>query len=293
MRIWIAGFLAILILSSCSEVQEKPPLVISVDPWIGSAPFYYAHAKGWLKEANIELILTPSIGENLRIFEAGASDMFAGTQHEYFRERKKHPDLMPIIHYDRSFGGDIVMANRTNKELINSDEMIALYFEADTVNEEMAEYWIADKNISKERLRIHIRVQDEIVKMRSDATTSPMVLVTYNPHNLILEKHGFREVASTKNDNYLVIDAVYSSSKLYHQNPQTFKQLSKAIKAAMRAYETNPKEFYEKVKPYLGNPTYDEFIKMRQNVQWFQTPPSEKLDQRLKKIHFPTKELIR
>jgi len=292
MRVWIITILAILMLSSCSEVEETPPLVISVDPWIGSAPFYYAHAKGWLEEVNIQLLLAPSIGENLRIFESGASDMFTATQHEYFRERKRHPDLIPVIHYDRSFGGDIVMANRTNEELVNSNEAIDLYMETDTVNEEMANYWITDNNISKERLFIHSRVQDEIVKMKSDRVTSPIVLVTYNPHNLILEKNGFHEIASTKNDNYLVIDAVYTSSNFYHKNKETFNQLSRMAKRAIKAYEANPKEFYEKVKPYFGNPTYEEFTAMKHNVQWFVQPPPAKLTQRLKAIQFPIKHLI-
>ncbi|MDQ1297797.1 MAG: NitT/TauT family transport system substrate-binding protein [Campylobacterota bacterium] len=284
---------AALMLSSCSEVTQKDPLVLSVDTWIGLAPFYYAHSKGWLEEANVQLILTPSIGENLHIYESGASDMFTATQHEYFRERKTHPDLVPIIHYDRSFGGDIVMANKTNEELVNSGDVIDLYLETDTVNEEMANYWIADNNISKKRVRIHARDQDEIVKMKSDGAASPMVLVTYNPHNLILERNGFHEIASTKNDNYLVIDAVYASSHLYRTHKETFYQLSDAAKRAMKAYETDPKEFYEKVKPYFGNPTYAQFVAMKYNVQWFASPPSAKLTQRLKSMQFPIKDLIR
>ncbi|MHB8100551.1 MAG: ABC transporter substrate-binding protein [Sulfuricurvum sp.] len=288
-----ASVFLVLLLSSCSQVKEKDPLVISVDPWIGSAPFYYAHAKGWLAEANIQLILAPSIGENLRIFESGASDMFTATQHEYFSKRKTHPDLIPVIHYDRSYGGDIVMANRTNEELVNSDEPIDMYYEFDTVNEEMADYWVADHNISKGRLRIHSRVQDEIKNMKSSSSATPIVLVTYNPHNLILEKNGFHEIASTKNDKYLVIDAVYVSSKLYQNNKETFHHLSDAAKRAMRAYEANPREFYEKVKPYFGNPTYEDFILMKKNAQWFAVTPPQQLTQRLKSINFPVKDLIR
>lgn len=288
----VSSFVFALLLSSCSKAPEKPPLVISIDPWIGSAPFYYAHAKGWLQEANIQLVLAPSIAENLRIFESGASDMFTATQHEYFRERKTHPDLIPIIHYDRSFGGDIVMANRTSNELKNNNEYIDLYLEADTVNEEMADYWMHDNNIAKNRLRMHTRAQDEIVKMKTSSADKPIVLVTYNPHNLLLEKNGFREIASTKNDHYLVIDAVYVSSKLYYKNIKTFKKLNDARKRAINAYETDPKEFYERVKPYFANPTYSEFVAMKQNVKWFAAPPSVQLTERLKKIQFPTQDLI-
>jgi len=281
-----------LIFSSCSEVAQRQPLVISIDPWIGSAPFYYAHAKGWLAEANIQLILAPSISENLRIFESGASDMFTSTQHEFFRERKTHPDLIPIIHYDCSFGGDVIMANRSNQQFQDSNEMIDLYLEADTVNEDMAKYWINDNNISKERLRVHARPQDEIVKMVSDINSSPMVVVTYNPHNLLLKKHGFTEIASTKNNRYLVIDVVSISSKLYHKNIQTLAKLNDAYKRAIQVYETNPREFYEKVKPYFANPSYDEFVVMKQNIQWLKGAPSAELSKKMEMIRFPTKDLI-
>jgi hypothetical protein len=88
-KILLCSISLVLLLSSCSEVKEKEPLVISVDPWVGSAPFYYAHAKGWLAQINIQLILASSIGENMRIFDSGASDMFTSTQHEYFTKRKE------------------------------------------------------------------------------------------------------------------------------------------------------------------------------------------------------------
>lgn len=292
MKSWAIGLIGlVLMFSSCSQVPEKEPLVISVDPWVGSTPFYYAHARGWLEEINIQLILAPSIGENLRIYKSGASDMFTATQHEYFVERKKYLHLIPIIHYDRSFGGDMVMSNKTNDELKNSSDVIHLYIEPDTVNEEMANYWITDHNISKKRLRIHSRVQDEIVKMKSDPKIQ-MVLVTYNPHNFVLEKQGFHEIESTKNDNYLVIDAVYVSASFYGKNKETLNKLSQTVKRAMRVYDTDPQEFYEKVKPYFGNPTYQEFVAMKRNVQWFQTPPPPKLTQRMNAIGFPTKDLI-
>jgi NitT/TauT family transport system substrate-binding protein len=291
-KILLCSISLVLLLSSCSEVKEKEPLVISVDPWVGSAPFYYAHAKGWLAQINIQLILASSIGENMRIFDSGASDMFTSTQHEYFTKRKTHQDLIPVIHYDRSYGGDMVMANRTNEQLVNSNEPINMYYEFGSVNEEMANYWVKDHNISKDRLRIHSRAQDEIKTMKSSNADAPTVVVTYNPHNLILEKNGFHEIASTKNDNYLVIDAVYAPFHLYQNNQETFHQLSDVIKRAMRAYEANPREFYEKVKPYYGNPTYEDFMLMKKNVQWFETKPPPQLIQRLKSIDFPVKDLI-
>jgi NitT/TauT family transport system substrate-binding protein len=292
LKLLLSSLFLAFTLTSCSQEHKKPPLVISVDQWIGLAPIYYAHSKGWLAQANIQLLVAPSISENLRIFESGASDMFTATQHEYFRERKTHPDLIPVIHYDRSFGGDIVMANRTNKELLLGNEIIDVYIEADTVNEEMLDYWIKDTKISRQRLHIHSRVQDEIATIKSSPNEHPIMLVTYNPHNLSLEKNGFHEIASSKNENYLVIDAMYTSSKLYRDRLQTFQKLNDIRKRAIKAYESNPKKFYEVVKPYLSNPGYDEFLEMKQNIQWVTQTPSPNLSRRLQEIKFPAKDLL-
>lgn len=280
-----------LLFSSCSKHEEKPdPLVITIDPWIGSAIFYYAHAKGWLEEANIELILTPSIAENMRVYEAGASDMFTATQHEFFKERKKNPDLTPIILYDRSFGGDMVMSNKSSAELKNSTEPIELFLENDSVNEEMANYWIKDNNISQERVRIHARPQNEIAKIKPDERQ--MVVVTYSPHNTALEQSGFTEIASTKNDHYLVVDAIYMSKKLYEQNKPSLQLLNNAKKRAIKAYRENPKEFYKSIRPYFPNLGFDDFLQMTKKLQWIDNQASPKLSKRLQDASFPQELLL-
>ncbi len=107
------GILAILIFSSCSEAEKKPPLVLSTDTWVGAAPLYYAHSMGWLEEANIQMLQTDSIDENLEHYNSGAADIITGTAHEYRRLKTSHPDLIPIIIYDRSYGGDVILSNRT------------------------------------------------------------------------------------------------------------------------------------------------------------------------------------
>lgn len=284
---WI---ITVLLLTSCSQPKQEP-LVISTDVWIGAAILYYAREEGWLKEADIQMLQARSINENIQFFESGASDIFTGTQHEYKREKSIRPDLIPIFIYDRSYGGDVVMANRTLEQLRRSEEKIDVYLEADSVGEELFEYLTQFEGIAKERLVRHSRTQDEISTISAAAETSPKIVITYNPHDLALKKSGFVEIASSKDDRYLVIDAVYVSSKLYHKYPERFAQLRSALERSLRAYDTNPKAFYEKVKIYLGNPSYDEFMQMRRNIQWIDNKPSKEMQKRLEEIQFPIKEI--
>lgn len=293
MKAWIATALAILMLSSCSEVEKEPPLVLSTNQWIGSAPLYYAHAMGWLEEANIQMLLTNSIDENLQHYNSGAADIVTGTAHEYRRLKSNHPDLTPILVYDRSYGGDVVLSNRTVSQIRQSSEKIDVYVEKDTVSEEMWNYFWIENNLSKQHFTLHNRKQHEIEKLRTSPLSTPAIAVTYNPHDLILRQQRFFELASSKNDRYVIVDGVYVSSKIAAQHPEQMKALQDAIGKAVRTYHHNPKAFYEIVKPYLGNLSANEFALMIRNIQWTQDHKlTPEMLQQLQRNHFPTQDLL-
>lgn len=293
MRVWIAGVFAMLMLSSCSEVQEKPPLVISTDTWIGAAPLYYAHAMGWLREANIEMLQADSINENLERYNSGAADIVTGTVHEYHRLKQKHSDLIPIIIYDRSYGGDVILSNKTPLQIGELKEKVDLYLENNTVNEEMLNYFLVDNNFSIEQFTLYDRTQNEISKLNTSPSSKPLVVITYSPYDAVLKKQGFFEIASSKNDRYLVVDGFYISRKMAVEHPVQTKALREAFTRGVAAYHRNPKAFYETVKRNLGGVSYEEFGQMIQNIQWMDDHKlSTKMLQQLQKSHFPTEELI-
>lgn len=293
MRVWIAGVLAMLMLSSCSEVQEKPPLVISTDTWIGAAPLYYAHAMGWLREANIEMLQSDSINENLDRYNSGAADIVTGTVHEYHRLKQKHSDLIPIIVHDRSYGGDVILSNKTLPQIRESKQKIDLYLENNTVNEEMLNYFLTDNNFSKGQFTLYDRAQSEIAKLVASPSGKPMIAITYSPNDAVLKKQGFFEIASSKNDHYLVVDGFYISRKMAVAHADQTKALRDAFARGVAAYHRDPKGFYERVKPYLDGISYEEFTTMVRSIQWTDEHKlSSKMLQRLQKNHFPTQELI-
>lgn len=282
-----------LILSSCSEVQEKPPLVISTDTWIGAAPLYYAHAKGWLREANIEMLQSDSINETLERYDTNAADIVTGTVHEYHRLKQKHHDLIPIIIHDRSYGGDLILSNKTLLEIRESKQKIDLYLEHDTVNEEMLNYFLADNNFSIEQFSVYNRSQNEIAKLITSLSGKAVIAITYSPYDTALKKRGFFEIGSSKNDTYLIVDGFYASHEVAVAHAAQTKALRDAFTRGVGAYNQNPKAFYKTVKPYLGTISYEEFTQMIQNIQWTdEYKLNAKMLQQLKKSHFPTEELI-
>ncbi len=293
MKLQFLGVLtSIFIILGCSSVEEKP-LVISVDTWIGASPLYYAHAMGWLKEANIQILQADSIDENLNLYETNASDVIAGTQHEYFRLKSNHKDLIPIIVYDRSYGGDVVLSNRTIQQLIQPDAKMRVYVELDTVGEDMLHYFVAEHNLSSEQLDIYNRNQEEIKGVRNHQGNESLIVVTYNPHDLVLKKQGFKEIASSKSDRYVVVDAFMASRQIYDQHKEQLQTLTILMDKAVSAYHTNPKLFYTTVKPYLNDPSFEEFEEMLANIRWINNETlAPIMKKNLDELRYPTSELI-
>lgn len=290
-RILIFMILA-LVFSSCSKVEEKP-LVISTDVWIGATPLYYAHAMGWLKEINIRMLQADSIEENLNLFAANASDVVTGTEHEYQRLKRTYPDLVPVIVYDRSYGADVVLSNRTIQQLKESSEEIDVYVELDTVSEDMLDYFCAEHNLARSKMNIYSRHQSEIEMVQNNPASSPTVIITYNPHDLILIKRGFKEVASSKNDSYFVADTMMMKAQLFPEHKEQLKKLQTVLGRAIAAYHKDPKAFYTTVKPYIENPTYAEFDLMLKNIRWINNRDiPAMMVKKMDETHFPTGYLV-
>jgi len=281
----------ILLLGGCANKENEKPLVISTDIWIGASLLYHAHHEGWLEENNMQMLQAGSINENMRVFESGASDIFTGTQHEYKRQIKKFPDLIPVIVYDRSFGGDIIMSNRTKEGLQETDEDISVYLESESVSEELLNYFIEYNQIDRNKMKMYNRSQEELALMTSKKEDGPIIIVTYSPHDLKLAQNGFLKIASSKDDGYYVIDAVYVSKNTLETRSDDISQLKKILERSFAAYNQDPKAFYEVVKPYLGNPSYEEFEGMRKNIKWMDDAMDEKIVKWMEKIHFPKEHL--
>lgn len=293
-KILLSLIFVMLMFSACSFIKDEKPIVVSTNAWIGYSPLFYAREMGWLEEANIELLSVVSLGENMHLYSSGASDVFTGTQHEFNKQRDDHPDLIPIMLFDQSNGGDAIMSNRTIEELQKSSDKIEVYLEMNSINEELLNYFLKKYHISQDKLIYKSRTQDEIQLVKNMDISPPIIIVTYDPYNMALEKNGFTQIASTKNNNDLfVVDAMYVSSKMFYDKKESFEKLNAVVERSILALQKNPKDFYQKVKLYLDNPTYNEFTKMLENIKWIHQKPSPELQKRMEEIQFPSKDIMK
>lgn len=229
--------LSLTLFFGCTKKEE--PLTIVTNTWIGYTPLYIAQENGELDKLNIKLLQTVSLAEATDLFSVGQGDIVTTTQHEY-HILKQHIDIQPIILLDRSNGGDMILANRTIKQL-KKEQKIEVYLEIDSINLELLDQFIQKNQIPKEHLH-YIDMDQSSIQTLSNDQTKAMLIVTYTPYNAQLVKAGFQEIASTKNlDNLLVIDALCARNSILRTDQARLQKLKKIIDTNILFYTTTSK----------------------------------------------------
>ncbi|PLA73541.1 hypothetical protein CYQ88_10560, partial [Hydrogenovibrio sp. SC-1] len=256
----LAGVLGILLLlSACFSQTEYERLKISSTTWIGYVPLFYAKEKGWLEAYNIKLTHVVSLAENMYLYEAGSADAYVGTQYEYQMLVNKIPQLKPILFFDRSNGGDMILANRSI-DAIKQTQQIEAYLELDSINNFLLQDFIEKHQITAQ-INYNNRDQAEISVLNAKDHDAATIIVTYDPYQYQLQSNGFKEIASTASiDDLVVIDALFTTQATLERHQEQFKVLRKMVDDAMLALKKDPKAFYETVKLNLRDVRYSDFL---------------------------------
>lgn len=282
-----------LTLSSCSN-KESDRLEIMTNSWIGFSPLFYAKEQGWLEPLNIKLSNVVSLGENIHIYQNAQKHAFTGTQHEFYQVSKMQPDLVPVIMFDRSNGGDMVMSNVTLEALQAMQTPIDVYLELDTINKVVFEEFIKQNALEDKQFNYHNKDQVKIVTTIKNQTFSePMIIVTYNPYNFALQQRGFNTLASTADNlNLLVVDALYTPKNVLLKHRDQFIGLKQAVSRALEVLKTDPAGYYNTVKPYLENGSFEDFQASLHDIEWLDNELSPPLIERLNRAQFPIRDLL-
>jgi len=289
-KIIILFFSILLLFTSCSSKYDER-LKISTTNWVGYIPLLYIKERGWLEKLNIKLLNVSSLAENMYLYKAGNSDAFVGTQYEYQILKKDNLSLKPIIMFDRSNGGDLVMSNFSIEELQNTNKQIEAYLEIDSINNVVLKDFINTYNLKDKKINYINQDQAKIELLKP--SSNPMVVVTYVPYNFALEKNGFKELLSTKdNYNLLVCDAMFTKAEIFNKHEKQFLELKKLIDQSIEILNKDPKAFYSVVKPYISDMNYDEFKQALDDIVWINKNMNDDLKNRLIKSNFPIRDLL-
>lgn len=284
--------IAFSLLSSCSAHQYDR-LKISATTWVGYSPLFYAKGKGWLKSLNIKLLHVVSLSENMYLYQAGNSDAYVGTQYEYSVLSPKSPTLFPVMMFDRSYGGDIVMGNASIETLQTTSKTIHAYLEMDSINRTLLKDFLKKYHLENKPIKYINQDQAITSGLTTASVKKPSLIVTYTPFNVRLADNGFHELASTRDNlDLLVVDGMFTTQEKFDQHRAQFVELKKLIDKAVVALKKNPKEYYKTVKPYLLELSYHDFMQSLHDIIWINTKLSKSLEARLKQSDFPTQGLL-
>ncbi|KUJ73969.1 hypothetical protein AVO42_00685 [Thiomicrospira sp. XS5] len=284
----LSGLIA---LSGCAEKPDKT-LNIIANSWIGYSPLFYAKEKGWLDEHDIRLSSVVSLGESLHIYQSAKYDVFAGTQYEYQTAYQDDPTVVPFLLLDRSNGGDMIMGNRSLDSIQAESNPINVYLEINSINYPVFNDFIRQHQLENKHFNY---INSDQLKLQSDAIngTEPTLVVTYTPYNHELEDQGFQALASTADSlNLLVLDGLFTTEKRYQQHKGQLLSLKTLVNRAIQALHDDPQEYYDKVKPYLVNSSFEDFKTSLNTIEWLNGGISPALQKRLDEANFPTRDLL-
>lgn len=280
-----------LILSGC--YYDKEPIKIVVNPWIGYSPLFYLKEEGTLEDLNIKLIHTVSLTNSADFFAENDIDVVAGTQYEFQLTRERGKQIIPFILLDKSFGGDMILSNFTMEEIRNSSEEIDVYLEIKSINKMVLDSFLDSENINPYKINYINIDQSKMRSLDPDSMTRPSLLISYTPYDVQLKKNGFIEIASSRtNENLLIVDALFATNESFEKNIETFKKLKKEIERSKNILKNDPFKYYEMVRYYLEDISYEEFLESLDKIKWLDKNSSEELLKRINKSGINTQRVL-
>lgn len=290
MKIYTILLLSILFTFTACTSKPQKKIVIATNQWIGYAPLFYAYEKGELDKLNITLITSVSLAEATDLYIIGKADMVTTTQHEYNILKNAKHGIKAVILIDRSNGGDMILANKSLKALQKSKKIDA-YLEVDSINQEILLDFLQKNHINEDKINFINKDQQQIQAVKND-TKKNILIVTYTPYNINLEKKGFKELASTKDMNsIIVIDALCASNEIIKNDKARLIQLKKIIDESITAIEQEPEASYRVVSKYLSDLNYKDYLDSLTLIKWINKPSKDLLNY-IKKYDYNEEDII-
>lgn len=269
MKRYYAVFIILFIFFwGCDSSENNTPKKIVVTNWVGYTPLLYAYENGDLDKFNIEIIVTSSLQSSYKILKRNLYDGMTLTQKEHQlinNEKIKNEQYIPIALFDRSYGGDAIVSNFTAQQLKNSSEDILVLLEKDTINTLIFDYFKKLPPYKNKNYKIINMNQDNI--LNSDYCTQvekPVLIVTYEPYLSQLIHKNFHIIESTKNDKISVFDYLVVKDRLFTNTE--IKEIQTILHKSVHQLQNNPKEYFDVIKIYLDDTSYDDFQAIVKNI---------------------------
>ncbi len=285
----LAFLLAWFALSACTEKKHEK-FVIAVNPWIGYTPLLYIKESGWFDEYNIDVLHVISLSESVKLLESDMAQAIGGTQQEYLhlsRTMKTYPAIL----LDHSNGGDAIYASLDMAQIKGSTTPIHTYMETGTVNELLFDLFVKKYDLNSSMFIKNDLDQYSISKLRRDGLDHDAMLISYEPYLGQIARNGFREVANSTDHELLIVDMLLVRDKYYDKQRSQLEVINRLIGKALDDLHKDPRRYYQKIRRYLDNQSYEEFLESLKGICWIYSDSSMHIDELIKQ-NLPTGNLL-
>lgn len=86
---------------------------------------------------------------------------------------------------------------------------------------------------------------------------------------------------------------MFTTKEVFDENKNRFVELKKIIDKSIENLKQNPKEFFETIKAYLPDTTFEDFEQSLNDIIWINKNIPKKLTEKLNNSNFPTKEILK
>jgi NitT/TauT family transport system substrate-binding protein len=273
-----------------SNRLDKQPIQISSNPWVGFTPFIYAQEKGWLDKTPFKFVWLVDLSENSRLYDSGFTQGFTATQYELLHF-KEHSHLKPVFLIDRSYGADVILANRSLNELRAEHKAITVYLELGSLNEDFFKVFVRENGL--EKLQFVLTNSSQKMMMKVGPSDSPTIMISYDPYVSEFLKKGYVRVASTRSmQSFSVIDALFVDERFVNGREDNYKELLAIFDRALDQLRKNPHEYYETIRGYLEGQSYQEFMNSTTQIQWLNSGTHPIIETQLHTQHIETNRLL-
>lgn len=270
--------------------SNEQSIKISTNPWVGFTPFIYAQEKGWLDKTPFKFMWLVDLSDNSRLYERSFTQGFTATQYELLHF-KDYSRLKPVFLIDRSYGADVILSNRSLKELRTESQPIKVYLELGSLNEDFFQAFIHESGLEKLKFTFINSSQKTMITVSSSGP--PSIMISYDPYASAFLKKGYMTVASTRTmSSFFVIDALFVDERSIIGREDEYRELLAIFNKALAQLKSDPHEYYETIKGYLEGQNYQDFIDSTSKIQWLNSGKDKNVEDQLRMQDIATDRLL-
>lgn len=225
------------------DVTEEPkgePFVISLNTWIGYAPFYLAKEKGYFEGLNVKFAITDDIGAQRASFKNGEYQVTSETVDSFANGAPSGLNGKAVIKADDSCGGDGIISKKEIKT-INDLKGKTIAFAQGQPSHFFLIYLLSVAGLSS--ADITPVYEDPDTAAESFLNGKVDAAVTWEPFLSEAASSDFGKIlVTTREAEGLIVDVIVVSDKAIKERPEDVQKMVNGWFRAVEFYKLNQEE---------------------------------------------------